>query len=106
MTQRWILFRRSPLVRSLSVGGEVVVSMPGTSQHDRLTHAEREMWEVLTVPRSFPSILAELSTRCDDPAEVILRRVKGSLDELLCRMLVDGVTDADHATTNPFREED
>jgi hypothetical protein len=106
MTQRWILFRRSPLVRSLSVGSETVVSVPGTGEHDRLSTAERETWEVLAVPRSFPSILAELSTRCDDPAEAISRRVKGSLNGLLCRMLVDGVTDADHATRELSKEED
>ena len=105
MTQRWILFRRSPLVRSLSVGSETVVSMPGTGEHDRLTREERETWDVLAVPRSFPSILAALSTRSDEPAEAIRSRVKGSLDGLLCRMLVDGVTDADQAT-NEYKEED
>jgi hypothetical protein len=106
MTQRWILFRRSPLVRSLSVGSETVVSVPGTREHDRLTNEERETWDALVVPRSFSSILAELSTRSDDPMEAIRSRVVGSLDGLLCRMLVDGVTDADHATTDSTKEED
>jgi coenzyme PQQ synthesis protein D (PqqD) len=89
MTDR--AFVRSPSVLSRTVADEVLVTMVGHDEVDRLSPTAVAVWALLEEPATFGAVVDELAQVFDAPRDRIADDVEGLLADLVQRGWVEEV---------------
>jgi Coenzyme PQQ synthesis protein D (PqqD) len=89
MTER--AFVRSPAVLSRTVADEVLVTMVGRDEVDRLSPTAVAIWALLEEPITLGAVVDELTPAFDAPRERIARDVEGLVADLVHRGWVEEV---------------
>lgn len=91
MTSGGLRYRQSPATLTRSAGEEVLLATADREGVDALSRTAAAVWRLLEVPRSLSEVATILGGRYQASADEIARDVRGLVDDLLARGLVERV---------------